>query len=60
MTPIGQGVSDEPCLEGTPRRIAAETAEPERERKMLALADQLEGMKLKVRPDEDRGCDGGC
>jgi len=35
------------------RRIAAETAEPERERKMLVLADQLEEADARVQ-DEDR------
>lgn len=33
------------------RRIAAQTREPERERKMLALADQLE---MKARPAPER------
>jgi len=35
------------------RRMAAKTEEPERERKMLALADRMEGKEPKAATEED-------
>jgi hypothetical protein len=56
MTPIRRGVPMEQSAwkvrADDLRRIAAKTSEPERERKMLALAEQLERAEAQGRVED--------